>query len=114
MSSLILAKFPETLNTKNSKIPIDILKKIDSLFIDDTENNEVVKIIESVFNENWGVGQGQLSRSILIISEGDLYEIKKIMEDLEPKDVIINAEKKVGNPKHYFKCISLSLPPKRK
>jgi len=50
------------------------------------------------------VGPEQLSRSILILSDGDIEEVKEIIAKNfygDPRDVIMMAEAELDNPGHY-------------
>ncbi len=86
-------------------LPTDIERRIDQLFIDLTDNQEVKKIILSLWTKTLNVGEDQLARSILTISEGDLQKLKSIYKQNfygDPRDVIMTAERLLGNPGHYF------------
>ncbi|MFN5417829.1 MAG: hypothetical protein ACK5B9_12295 [Flavobacteriia bacterium] len=85
-------------------IPNDIEKKIYQLFSNEKERKEVENKIKSLYSKNWGVGFDQLTRSIIFLSDGKLEEFKNIIKEMEPRDLILDAERKAGNPKHYF-CI---------
>lgn len=84
----------------NSKVPVDILNKIDSLF--SNQNSEAKSIVERIFKHQWGVGQAQLARSLVYISNGDILKLKELEEDCEPRDIIMLAEKLAGNQGHFF------------
>ncbi|MEI7596146.1 MAG: hypothetical protein WCK02_10400 [Bacteroidota bacterium] len=86
------------------KLPIDIERKIDQLFIDLEDKQEVKKIILRLWSTNLNVGEEQLVRSILTISNGNTQKLRDIIKDLyvDPRDVIMTAECLAGNPGHYF------------
>jgi hypothetical protein len=86
-------------------IPVDILNKINELFPNIEDNSEAKKLIEQIFKSSINIGPSQLARSILFISNGNLSLIKKIIDSDfygDPRDVIMEAEQKAGNPGHYF------------
>ena len=86
-------------------VPKDIIKKIDSLFHDSDVNHEIKNLINSLWSADLNVGADQLARSILVLSDGNVQKIEDIfLHDFygDPRDVIINAEKKIGNPGHFF------------
>jgi Glu-tRNA(Gln) amidotransferase subunit E-like FAD-binding protein len=86
------------------KLPIDIELKINELFAQDVEKETVKEMMLNLWTESFNVGTEQLVRSILILSNGSLEEIKKIIRNFngDPRDVIMAAENKVGNPGHFF------------
>ena len=87
------------------KLPNDIEAKIFSLFDDSKVQAEVKELISGLWHTSLNVGEVQLARSILILSDGQLTEIKKIFQSSfygDPRDVIMMAERRSGNPGHYF------------
>ncbi len=86
-----------------NNIPPDILHKIDEMFPDKASNEKALNSIRKIFEEeNWGVGQAQLARSVLFLADGKLPELQNIMTTIEPRDTILQAEIKAGNHGHYF------------
>ena len=86
-------------------IPNDIENKIEQLFHSYTDRQEVQKLLLTLWTTSLNVGADQLARSILILSDGQLFEIKKIFASEfygDPRNVIMSAEAKIGNPGHYF------------
>jgi hypothetical protein len=86
-------------------IPQDILLKIDELFPKHEDNIATENLIEEIWQTTINVGHPQLVRSILPLSEGDLVIIRKIVDsdfDGDPRDLIMRAEQKLGNPGHFF------------
>ena len=85
-------------------LPIDIERKTDQLFIDLKDNQEVKKLIQRLWTTTLNVGEDQLARSILTISGGDIQKLKDFIKDFygDPRDVIMAAERQLGNPGHYF------------
>ena len=87
------------------KLAIDIQRKIDSLFQKPDEKLEVEKLLLSLSSSDLNVGHSQLARAILVLSEGKLSEVKKIFDSKfygDPRDLLMSAEAKAGNPGHYF------------
>ena len=87
------------------KLPEDIILKIDELFPADEDNSNAKKLIGQIYTSTLNVGQDQLTRSILYISNGNISEIKRIIDSNfygDPRDVIMDAEHRAGNPGHYF------------
>ncbi len=68
------------------------------------ERVKAKELISSLWTENLNVGPAQLARSILTISNDDLNKIIEIAKDFygDPRDVIMIAEGRLGNPGHYF------------
>jgi hypothetical protein len=86
-------------------LPEDIKLKIREFYKDPDDITEVEKLLLGLWSMPLNVGPEQLARSILIIAEGNLSEIKKIIgSDFygDPRDVIVNAGNKIGNSKNYF------------
>lgn len=86
----------------NDKIPQDILRKIEQQYADTGEKKAVLKIIHELFDKNWGVGHDQLARSLLVLSDGNLIELETAISSTDPRDIIMIAEVRSGNPGHYF------------
>lgn len=84
------------------KLPEDISKKIDEYFVSANDKREAIKLLNDVFNKNWNVGSDQLTRSLLVLSEGKIDLLKIELNFDDPRDVIMKAEKHEGDPKHYF------------
>jgi hypothetical protein len=92
---------------KNIKehLPNDIEDKINQLFLNLSENQKIKDLLHSLWSTSLNVGPDQLARSILVLSEGNLNKVQEIfMQDFfcDPRDVIMMAESKLGNPRHYF------------
>ncbi|MES2287822.1 MAG: hypothetical protein V4547_19195 [Bacteroidota bacterium] len=85
-------------------LPIDIERKTNQLFIDVKDIQEVKKLLLSLWTTTLNVGEDQLARSILTISGGDVQKLKDVFKDFygDPRDVIMTAERLLGNPGHYF------------
>ena len=87
------------------EIPKDIQLKIDELFPGKADNLAAKLLIEDIRQTSTNVGYPQLVRSILTLSDGNLSTIRKIVDSDfygDPRDVIMKAEQKLGNPGHYF------------
>jgi hypothetical protein len=83
------------------EIPKDILSKIDELFPEKEDHLTAKNLIEDIRESTTNVGYPQLIRSILTLSDGNLSVIRKIVDSDyygDPRDVIMRAEKKLGNP----------------
>ncbi len=72
------------------------------MFTSDADKKAVLTIVLELFDENWGVGCDQLTRSLLILTDGNLVDLRKTISTMEPRDIIMSAEAKCGNPRHYF------------
>jgi hypothetical protein len=86
-------------------IPDDIKEKISQLFNSPADRQEAEQLLQSLWTTSLNVGSGQLARSILVLSEGQISAIREIIESGfhgDPRDIIMDAEKKAGNPGHYF------------
>ena len=86
-------------------LPIDIEEKISSLFAEKEERKEATRLIFSLWTKPLNVGEAQLARSILVLCDGSIPGIKKIIDAAfygDPRDIIVLADRKVGNPGHYF------------
>lgn len=87
------------------ELPEDIENKINQLFADADDNTEVKKLIIDLRMRPLNVGKAQLARSILIVSDGRIEKIRDMFQrDFygDPRDILIMAENKSGNPGHYF------------
>ena len=87
------------------EIPKDILLKIDELFPAIEDNLTAKNLVEEIRQATTNVGFAQLIRSILILSDGNVSGIRKIIQSDfygDPRDVIMKAEQKLGNPGHFF------------
>lgn len=79
------------------EIPIDILLRIKSDFQSLCEYNQALSLINHVRLDNLNVGWEQLSRSLLILADGDIYKLKNIVENNyggDPRDVIMDMMNK--------------------
>ncbi|HET7000354.1 MAG TPA: hypothetical protein VFI33_03565 [Puia sp.] len=87
------------------ELPKDILSKIDELFPKMEDHEIVMNLVDQIRHYSVNVGFPQLIRSILSLSAGKLSIIRKIIDSDfygDPRDVIMRAEEKLGNPGHYF------------
>jgi hypothetical protein len=86
-------------------IPVDIKKRIEKLFISPADRQKVERLLLSLWTTQLNVGEEQLARSILVLSDGLVSKVSGIFKSDflgDPRDVIMAAEKKAGNPGHYF------------
>jgi hypothetical protein len=83
------------------QIPNDIEKKI----IDDFhgEEQEIVKLLFQRICQ-YNTYSSQVLRSILFLSIGDFKKVIRyyLTYEVDPRDVIGEAEEKAGNPGHWF------------
>ena len=49
--------------------------------------------IKYVMNNNWGVGNEQLVKSLLILSKGSLKRFESFFPITDPRDIIMDAQK---------------------
>ena len=86
-------------------LPDDIKNKIEQLFLSSLDREKVTELLKSLWTASLNVGADQLARSILTLSNGQLLEIESIFLTHffgDPRDIIMQAENKIGNPGHYF------------
>ena len=96
---------PQTLCATFMTLPTDIKNKIGQTFKSPIERQEVEQLLLTLWTMPLNVGKDQLARSILIIADGNIIELKKIFAthfSADPRDIIMQAEIKIGNPGHYF------------
>jgi len=86
------------------QVPPDIIQRIREQFPNEEERREAENIISGLWHTPLNVGPAQLARSMLVLVDGDLNELRIVSETFygDPRDVIMSAEKKAGNPGHYF------------
>lgn len=87
-----------------STLPGDIRARIISDFFLAAEQSEVVALLGALWDRPLNVGPAQLSRSILVLAEGNVQEVRVLCDGLlgDPRDVIMAAERKAGDPGHSF------------
>ncbi|AIM37863.1 hypothetical protein KO02_15090 [Sphingobacterium sp. ML3W] len=86
-------------------LPEDINTRISQLFPSSTDRQRVIELLKSLWVTPLNVGADQLARSILVLSDGQLSEVEHIFLTHfsgDPRDIIIQAESKIGNPGYYF------------
>lgn len=86
-------------------LPIDIKNRLDKLFPVASDRQEVERLLLSLWATSLNVGEEQLARSILVLSDGNVSEVQNIFNSGfmgDPREVIMSAEAKVDNPGHYF------------
>ncbi len=86
-------------------IPDDIKKRVIKLYPDKQLQDEAMEIMR-YFHEDieLNVGSSQFCRAILTLAESninELWQLAGIPDD--PRDIIMSAEAKLGNPQHYFR-----------
>jgi hypothetical protein len=86
-------------------LPEDITRKIRELFGEDSRD-EVVQLLCSLWSAGpLTVGPDQLARSILVLSDGNIEQVRAIFESQfwqDPRDVVVAADEKLGRPGHYL------------
>ena len=86
-------------------IPDDIKRRVIKLYPNQQEQNEVMKVIHA-FHEGTimlNVAPSQFCRAILTLANNDIDELRRLADvPDDPRDIIMIAEAKIGNPKHYF------------
>ena len=84
--------------------PVDVHERIHADFASVDEQREVVALLSALWQRSLNVGPAQLGRSILVLAEGNMHEVRELCNDLmgDPRDVIMAAERKAGVPGHYF------------
>jgi len=87
---------------KNGELPEDIRKKIEELFPETHQRQEVKRIMEEIYYQDWGVGKDQLARALLVLSNGKPERLEEHLKNGDPRDLIMAAEATLGNPGHYF------------
>ena len=81
---------------------------IDKIKVDfkESEREEAIRILETLNKELSNIGDMyQANRGLVFLSEGSLDKLKNYIfppSDFEPRDIIIEAEEKAGNPGHWF------------
>lgn len=86
-------------------IPRDIIETTNRLFNNAEDAYEAHTLLATLWTRGLNVGPAQLARSILYLSGGDITKLRQIFELHfygDPRDVIMDAESKAGNPGHYF------------
>ena len=86
-------------------IPPDFEGKVSELFSDPDSQQEVLALIEHLHGPkvSLNVGPSQLCRAILVLSDGELSEFKRLAAiPADPRDIIIRGERKLGDPRDWF------------
>ena len=84
-------------------LPVDVDARIHSDFSEVEQQSEVVDLLSALWARPLNVGPAQLCRSILVLAEGNVNVVRKLCDELmgDPRDVIMAAERKAGDPGHY-------------
>ena len=83
-----------------TEVPKDIIFKLNQDFKNEDEYGEALKIILQIRKENLNVGWIQLSRSIILIADGNIEKMKQIIKSDyygDPRDVIMEMMRIPGN-----------------
>nr|WP_144886972.1 hypothetical protein [Lacibacter cauensis] len=82
----------------------DIYKSIARYFPSPVEQAEVEKLLQSINRADITVGIDQLARSILVVADGNLNELRRLFDTGflgDPRDVIMIAMGKTSNKKDF-------------
>ena len=86
-------------------VPSDIKRYIVKLYSEEQEQLEAMEIMRTFHDgtHDLNVGPSQYCRAILTLAENNINELRRLANVPEdPRDIIMRAEAKLGNPKHYF------------
>lgn len=89
---------------KASSFPEDIQRKVRELFPDEADQVYILQKLGTLWQMPLNVGPDQLARGILILSGSSRNEFDALFEgDFmgDPRDLLVSAEEKLGNPGHY-------------
>ena len=92
------------MNQESDNIPEDIILKLKSDFKNQEDFNQAISFIEFVKQDELNVGWIQLSRAIILIANGNLKEIKSIIDSNyygDPRDVIMQMMSLTENTNYY-------------
>lgn len=86
------------------ELPQDITNKINTLFPLEADRVQATELLEALWTESLTVGPAQLARSMLVLSKGDLHNMRELKKNYrgDPRDIIMEAEGLLGNPGHYL------------
>jgi hypothetical protein len=92
------------MSSPQNRLPEDVLQKAALLFPDESEEKEVIHALSQLYDRPLNVGAEQLARSVLVVTDGDMDAFRTMIRDLggDPRDVIVEAESKLGYPGHAF------------
>ena len=76
--------------------PVDVRARIHSDFASVDEQRQVIALLGTLWDRPLNVGPAQLCRSILVLAEGNVQEVRKLCTGFlgDPRDVIMAAERK--------------------
>lgn len=84
-------------------IALEIIKRINRDFESTSDKDEVIAFLNSLYAKTLNVGSDQLARAIVYLLQGDIEQIGKFLKmNDDPRDIVMKAEQKAGNPGHYF------------
>jgi hypothetical protein len=87
------------------KLPLDIQTRIHKLFPNESDQRKACELLLGLWEEKLNVGPAQLARATLVLCEGSIQAIVSLRKSYiygDPRDVIMKAEGKIGNPEDYF------------
>ena len=101
---LLVAILASKLRPRRSRhVPDDILRKVTEQYGYFKEGDLAQELVEKVMQRSLNVGEAQFCRAILILSNGDLEELKvlsNIPED--PRDTLVKANGATNGKYGYF------------
>ena len=94
---------PKLLTRQSDSLPPDVLRKIEIDYGYFAKGDEAQEILQSRAGRGGlNVPLLQFVRASLVIADGDLDELRELIEIREdPRDTLVHAEKLNGNPGDY-------------
>lgn len=86
-------------------VPEDILERISRDFPKPDDADAAARYVTTLHcdSSSINVGPSQFCRAILVLADGDIGEFNRLSSiPDDPRDIIMAAERKLGDPKHYF------------
>ena len=85
-------------------IPDDIKGKVREIFPDEADQDYILQQLGTLWRMPLNVGPAQLARAILVLSGSSRSRFDALFDgDFmgDPRDLLVSAEEKSGNPGHY-------------
>ena len=85
-----------------SKLPKDIVQRIEDTFADPEIQLKVIESLEALPQIN--VGQNQLRRGIVFLADGDYELFLKLRRSFlgDPRDLLVEANSRLENQDYWF------------
>lgn len=102
--SIYSQKSQNSMTENKKQIPKDIILRLKHDFEIETEYQEALRMIDYVRQDTLNVGWVQLSRAILLIADGNLNKMKRIIASDyygDPRDLIMRMMGIPGNTNNY-------------